>query len=208
MPEPPSPSEPENLAETIFTLGLSHVVITSPTRDDLDDGGASHYAACIDAIHKTSPDTKIETLVPDFKGSDGPLKTVLDAKPDILSHNLETVKRLYAIRKGADYHQSLDLLQKASEYAPEIPTKSGIMAGLGETDEEVFSLCEDLLGVNCKMLSIGQYLSPKKDNYPVKKFISPEKFVLYKQHAMNLGFSHVESGPYVRSSYNAENYLS
>lgn len=206
VPESLDPREAENLAQTVFTLGLQHVVITSPTRDDLADGGASHFALCIQSLRQRSPETRIEVLIPDFLGNRTSLHTVLDAKPDILSHNLETVERLYEVRFGAEYKRSLEVLEHAQLYAPSIPAKSGIMLGLGERFNEVVDLMEDLVRINCRMISIGQYLAPKSDNYPVVEYITPETFERYKKTALKLGFTHVESGPYVRSSYHAEKY--
>lgn len=206
-PRQPDPDEPENLARTIVTLNLKHVVITSPTRDDLDDGGASHFTACIQKVRSINPSTTIETLIPDYNGNRASLELTLDAAPDILSHNLETVERLYDIRRGADYHRSLDVLRTAAEYAPHIPIKSGIMVGLGETQSEVYTLFDDLLEAGCRLLSIGQYLSPRNSNYPVQEYVRPDIFEEYRKRAISAGFVHVESAPYVRSSYNAEKYL-
>lgn len=207
IPSSPDREEPKHLADAVQELGLLHVVVTSPTRDDLTDGGAQHFARCIQEIRRTSPDTRIEVLIPDFAGNISALQTVLDASPDILGHNLETVRRLYYIRRGADYDRSLALLKNAFQYRADIPTKSGIMVGLGENKDEVYEIFVDLLHAGCRFISIGQYLSPKISNYPVKDFISPESFEMYKEQALKAGFLHVESGPYVRSSYNADKYL-
>lgn len=205
-PIPPDPAEPDRVAAAIGRLCLAHVVITSPTRDDLADGGAGHYAATVGAIRAAAPDTRIELLIPDLAGSRESLATVLSSRPDILGHNLETVPRLYEIRAGADYRRSLDVLQAARELAPTIPTKSGLMLGLGETAEELLSVLHDLRRVGCNFLSLGQYLAPSRQHQPVQEFIEPARFEELRQTALELGFSHVESGPYVRSSYLADRY--
>lgn len=205
-PLPPDADEPRRVAEAVLRLGLRHVVITSPTRDDLSDGGASHYAATVAAIRKQSPDTAVELLVPDFGGDQSALQTVLAARPAILAHNLETVPRLYAVRKGADYRRSLQLLERAAAAADAAPTKSGIMLGLGETEDEVVNVLQDLRQVGCSYLSIGQYLAPSKRHQPVVEYILPERFEELRQQALGLGFRHVESSPYTRSSFHAANY--
>jgi len=205
-PAPLDPAEPERISEAVVRLELRHVVITSPTRDDLPDGGAGHYAATIAAIRSRSPHTAIELLVPDFQGELSSIRAVLEAKPDILGHNIETVPRLYAIRAGADYHRSLELLRRSVELAPAIPAKSGIMLGLGEIREEVLATIADIRATGCSYLSIGQYLAPSRRHTPVVEFIPPEEFDRYRREALALGFTHVESGPYVRSSYHAEQY--
>ncbi len=199
--------EPVRVAEAIVRLGLRHVVITSPSRDDLSDGGAGHFSATVMAIRRSSPATAIELLIPDFGGSREALTTVVGATPDILGHNVETVPRLYSIRQGADYQRSLAVLALARELAPELKTKSGIMVGLGESEEEVLEVCADLREVGCSYLSIGQYLAPSKNHEVVREFITPEMFDRYRKKALALGFEHVESGPYVRSSYMADQYL-
>jgi lipoyl synthase len=205
-PELLDQAEPERLAEAVVRLKLRHLVITSPTRDDLADGGAAHYAATVAAVRRASPTTRIELLVPDFLGNRQSLATVLTAQPDILGHNLETVPRLYAIRTGADYRRSLDVLAVAHELAPAIPTKSGLMLGLGESEQEVLAVLNDLRAVGCRYLSMGQYLAPSRQHQPVVEFIPPEQFDRLKEQALAAGFDHVESGPYVRSSYLAERY--
>jgi lipoyl synthase len=202
----PDPGEPARVAEAVVRLGLSHVVITSPTRDDLPDGGAGHYSGTVTAIRAAAPRTRIELLVPDFKGDFDALATVVQAVPDIIGHNLETVPRLYHVREGADYRRSLSVLKTLHRLAPELPVKSGVMVGLGETDEEMFSLFGDLRQTGCSYLSIGQYLAPSRKHYPVQAFVAPEKFEAYRAAALDFGFAHVESGPYVRSSYHAEAY--
>jgi lipoic acid synthetase len=206
VPHPLDVAEPERIAAAVARLGLSHVVITSPTRDDLMDGGAAHYSATVAAVRAASPQTRIELLVPDFQGSCESLATVIASAPDILGHNIETVPRLYEIRKGADYGRSLTLLQAARAIAPDLRTKSGIMLGLGETLDEVRAAMTDLRGVDCSYLSLGQYLAPSRKHQPVEEFIRPEIFDQLKEEALAMGFLHVESGPYVRSSYHAAGY--
>jgi len=205
-PAPLDPAEPARIAEAVVRLELRHVVITSPTRDDLPDGGAGHYAQTVTAIRGRSPGTTIELLVPDFLGSRESLATVLASGPDILGHNIETVPRLYSIRAGADYGRSLQLLQLAVELAPQIPAKSGIMLGLGERRDEVLATLADIRNAGCRYLSIGQYLAPSRNHTPVIDFVPPEEFDRLRDEALAMGFSHVESGPYVRSSYHAEQY--
>lgn len=206
VPLPADADEPGRVAEAVRRLNLSHVVITSPTRDDLPDGGAALYAATVAAIRISSPATRIELLVPDFMGDTASLAIVLSARPDILGHNLETVPRLYGIRSGADYQRSLEVLKTCGSLAPEIRTKSGIMLGMGEMEEEILQLFADLRLAGCSYLSIGQYLAPSRSHYPVQEYIRPEIFEQLRGSALNLGFIHVESGPYVRSSYHAGQY--
>ena len=205
-PLPLDPGEPAGVAEAVCRLGLSHVVITSPTRDDLPDGGAAAYAETVALLRKSAPRTKVELLIPDFMGDPAALATVVASAPDILGHNLETVPRLYGIRNGADYHRSLDLLAEAHRLDPKLKTKSGVMLGLGEEEGELFDVLEDLLATGCCYLSLGQYLAPSRQHYPVQRFVEPELFERYKERALQMGFAHVESGPYVRSSYHAEQY--
>jgi lipoyl synthase len=207
LPGPPDSGEPARVAEAVTRLALRHLVITSPTRDDLPDGGATQFAATVAAIRDRSPSTTVELLIPDFGGSREALRAVVEAGPDILGHNVETVPRLYAIRQGADYLRSLALLARARELAPELKTKSGIMVGLGEEEEEVRQVFAQLREVGCSFLSVGQYLAPSRNHEPVKEYIAPERFDRYREWALALGFVHVESGPYVRSSYLAEQYL-
>lgn len=206
VPLPLDPAEPAHVAEAVSRLGLSHVVVTSPTRDDLPDGGAAAYAATVAAIRSASPATKVELLIPDFRGDAAALAVVVASAPEILGHNLETVPRLYAIRSGADYQRSLDLLARAHRLDPGLRTKSGLMLGLGEEEGELFQVLEDLLESGCRYLSIGQYLAPSREHYPVQRFVEPELFEKYRVKALEMGFVHVESGPYVRSSYHAEEY--
>lgn len=205
-PQAPDADEPRRVAEAVVRLKLSHVVITSPTRDDLEDGGAAHYAATVVAIRTASPGTAVELLVPDFGGDKTGLTLVLTEKPAVLAHNVETVPRLYEVRTGADYQRSLDLLQTAAELTPAIPTKSGVMLGLGEELDEVRAVMRDLRKVGCSYLSLGQYLAPSKRHQPVAAYIPPQQFDQLRDEALALGFRHVESGPYVRSSYHAANY--
>ncbi|HEY5512875.1 MAG TPA: lipoyl synthase [Geomonas sp.] len=205
-PLPPDPGEPASVAEAVRRLGLSHVVVTSPTRDDLPDGGAAAYAETVARIRVSSPQTKVELLVPDFMGNAAALAAVVAGAPDILGHNLETVPRLYAIRSGADYRRSLDLLAQAHRLDPELKTKSGLMLGLGEEEGELFAVLEDLLKTGCSYLSLGQYLAPSRLHHQVERFVEPALFERYRAEALALGFLHVESGPYVRSSYHAELY--
>lgn len=198
--------EPARLAEAVVRLKLSHVVITSPTRDDLPDGGAAHYSATVSVVRQASAEVRIELLIPDFNGSQQSLETVINSEPDIMAHNVETVPRLYHVRSGADYQRSLDLLKRSHVLASHIRTKSGIMLGMGEEEHEVVRVIDDLRDVGCSYLSIGQYLSPSKKHYPVQEYVRPETFDRLRDLALLAGFSHVESGPYVRSSYHAGQY--
>lgn len=207
QPTSPDPGEPARVAKAVVRLNLRHVVITSPTRDDLPDGGASLFAATVAAIREVSPATAVELLIPDFDGNRRSLAVVVAAQPDLLCHNVETVPRLYGIRQGADYRRSLAVLALAKKLAPELKTKSGIMVGLGETADEVLRVFADLRETGCSYLSVGQYLAPGRAHTPVREFITPDRFDWYRAQALALGFAHVESGPYVRSSYLAEQYL-
>ena len=206
VPLPADNGEPERVAEAVARLKLSHAVITSPTRDDLPDGGAGAYAATVAAIRTASPVTRIELLIPDFQGDLPSLRAVVASGPDIIAHNVETVPRLYQIRMGADYDRSLAVLRFCADLAPNIRTKSGIMLGMGEREEEVLQVCRDLHAAGCSYLSIGQYLEPSRRHYPVREYVAPERFESLRLKALELGFSHVESGPYVRSSYHAGKY--
>lgn len=200
--------EPQHIAQAVQTLNLRHVVITSVTRDDLNDGGSAHFAAVIAEI-KTELKEKapvIEVLIPDFKGDYAALKNVIAAKPDIINHNIETIKRLYpTVRPMADYEQSLELIRRVKESDPGITTKSGIMVGLGEKFEEVVEVFRDLRSNNCDLLTIGQYLAPSKLHIPVVEYVNPLVFEEYGKRAQELGFLYVASAPLVRSSYMAEN---
>ena len=206
VPLLPDPAEPCRVGEAVQRLQLRHVVITSPTRDDLADGGAGLYAATVRAIRAASPGTTIELLIPDFQGNRENLATVVSSRPDILGHNLETVPRLYSIREGAEYRRSLQVLKLIGELDSAVRSKSGLMLGMGEREEEVSGVFTDLLDAGCRYLSIGQYLAPSKSHYPVQEYLPPEVFDRYREQALAMGFRHVESGPYVRSSYLAERY--
>ncbi len=209
VPLPLDSSEPLHIARAVKTLSLEYTVITSVTRDDLEDGGAYHFAQVIREIKNLNTDCKVEVLVPDFKGEIEPLKIVLKERPEVLNHNLETVKRLYpVVRKGADYNRSLILLEKSKEYDSSIITKSGIIIGMGEKWEEIVELIQDLRRVNCDLLTIGQYLSPSDRHLPVKKYYSPDDFIELKIIGEKFGFLKVESGPLVRSSYHAKKQAS
>ncbi|HEY6010867.1 MAG TPA: lipoyl synthase [Nitrospirota bacterium] len=195
--------EPGRVARAIASLNLRYAVVTSVTRDDLVNGGASIFAKTITAIRQISPNCKVEVLIPDFQGSSAALKAVLEASPDVLNHNIETVPTLYSrVRPQADYHRSIELLSRAHAYGA--ATKSGLMLGLGESIDEVKSAMLDLRGIGCDMLTLGQYLQPGKINLPVMKFYSPAEFKELQQEALSRGFRHVASGPMVRSSYHAD----
>ena len=204
IPGPIDNNEPQNLAEAVQLMGLKHVVVTSVDRDDLADGGASHFANVIAAIRETSPTTTIEVLTPDFLRKDGALEIVLAAKPDVFNHNLETVASNYLqVRPGARYYHSIRLLQQAKELDPQIFTKSGIMVGLGEERNEVLQLMDDLRCANVDFLTIGQYLQPTKKHYPVKQFVTPDEFKAYETIAYSKGFLMVSATPLTRSSHHA-----
>lgn len=202
---PPDPGEPAGVAKAAQDMALDYVVVTSVTRDDLPDGGAGHFAETIREIRLRSPETRVEVLIPDFLGDQGALFTVLEARPDVLNHNLETVKRLYdLVRPGADYVRSLKLLKRASDFDPTMTAKSGLMLGLGEMPEEIRETLKDLLNAGCNILTLGQYLQPTRNHLPVVRFIPPEEFDKWRQTALDMGFSEVASGPFVRSSYHAK----
>ncbi len=205
-PEALDPEEPAHLAETVKAMGLRFVVVTSVDRDDLRDGGAEHFAACVAAIREQSPETGVEILVPDFRGRLEPaLEALAKAPPDIFNHNLETIPRLYRkVRPGADYQWSLDLLRRFREVHPQVPTKSGLMLGIGEEREEILAVLQDLRNHGCDHLTLGQYLQPSRHHLPVERYVPPEEFHELGQVAKSLGFTHVASGPMVRSSYHAE----
>lgn len=208
-PVAPDPGEPARVASAVVRFGLKHVVITSVTRDDLADGGAEMFAQTVLSIKNKSPQSAIEVLIPDFKHSLAALKIVIDSGPDIIAHNIETVPSLYPfVRRGADYARSISLLRAIKKMSSQIKTKSGLMLGLGEKQEEVNLVMEDLRLVKCDFLSLGQYLAPSVKHYPVKEYIAPEAFDYYKKRGRQLGFLHIESSPYVRSSYKAGEYLS
>lgn len=203
-PMPLDPEEPEKLARAVESMGLAHVVVTSVDRDDLPDFGAGAFASTIRAIRAKRPACRIEVLIPDFQGHEIPLWTVLEAGPDVLNHNTETVPRLYRMaRPGGKYERALELLARARRTAPAIPTKTGLMVGLGETFDEVVGVLRDLRGVDCQILTIGQYLRPSVAHLPVDRYWTPDEFRQLKRIALELGFGHVESGPLVRSSYHA-----
>jgi len=205
-PKPPDENEPANLARSIGLLKLKYVVITSVDRDDLRDGGAKHFADCLGAIRISSPDTRLEILIPDFRGRiEVALNELAVNLPDVLNHNLETVPRLYKLaRPGADYAHSLKLLQDFKKRFPNIPTKSGLMLGLGETDEEVLEVMRDLRAHDVNMLTIGQYLQPSDGHLPVLRYAPLESFAMFERAAKEMGFSHAACGPMVRSSYFAD----
>jgi lipoic acid synthetase len=205
-PSPLDAEEPAKLAEAIETLGLKYIVITSVDRDDLRDGGASHFSACIQAIRQRTPKTKIEILTPDFRGRvEQALDRLKQTPPDVFNHNLETVPRLYRqARPGADYGQSLELLRRFKIIQPEVPSKSGLMLGLGERIEEIEQVMRDLRAHGCNMLTLGQYLQPSRDHLPVDRYVSPEEFEELRLIGEKMGFSNIASGPMVRSSYHAD----
>ena len=205
-PLPPDIEEPAHLARSIGLLKLKYVVITSVDRDDLRDGGAQHFAACLDAIRATSPHTRLETLVPDFRGRlETALQELAKSLPDVLNHNLETVPRLYTMaRPGADYTHSLTLLKEFKARFPHVVTKSGLMLGLGETDEEVLQVMRDLRAHDVEMLTLGQYLQPSDGHLPVLRYVHPDVFKQFEQAALEMGFTHAACGPMVRSSYYAD----
>lgn len=205
-PNPLDPDEPENLARAIAAMRLRFVVITSVDRDDLRDGGAAHFVACIEAVRRHTPTTSVEVLVPDFRGRlPLALETLGRTLPDVFNHNLETVPRLYkAARPGSNYRHSLELLRQFKLRYPTIPTKSGLMVGLGETDAEIETVIRDLRDAGCDMLTIGQYLQPSRDHLPVERFVAPATFEAFARFGSELGFTNVASGPMVRSSYHAE----
>ncbi len=205
-PDPLDLQEPANLARTIAALRLSYVVITSVDRDDLRDGGAQHFVDCIRAVREASPDTRIEVLVPDFRGRMERALSILDAAPpDVMNHNLETVPRLYReARPGSDYDHSLALLQTFKQRHPSVPTKSGLMVGLGETDDEILAVMRDMRAHSIDMLTIGQYLAPTGHHLPVRRYVHPETFERFEREAKGLGFQHAAVGALVRSSYHAD----
>ncbi len=202
---PPDPDEPTKVATAIAELELQHAVITSVTRDDLTDGGASQFVALVREIRRQAKDCRIELLIPDLQGNWEALQQINDVQPDILGHNIETVPRLYpAVRPGADYHRSLQLLAEVHLQNLDILTKSGLMLGLGETQEEILQVMRDLRDHGCQLLTLGQYLAPSQNHYPVVRYVRPEEFAELAEEGRQLGFMHVEAGPLVRSSYHAE----
>jgi lipoic acid synthetase len=205
-PDPLDVNEPENLAKTIADLKLKYVVITSVDRDDLRDGGSQHFVDCIQRTRELSPQTQIEILVPDFRGRDDRALEILKAAPpDVMNHNMETVPRLYKeARPGSDYAFSLNLLKKFKALFPHVPTKSGLMVGLGETDEEILQVMQDMRDHNIDMLTIGQYLAPSTSHIPVRRYVHPDTFKMFEEKAYEMGFSHAAIGAMVRSSYHAD----
>ena len=203
-PQPLDPDEPRHLAEVAKKLALRHVVVTQVTRDDLPDGGAAHMAAVVRAVHETCPGTTVEVLISDLKGSEDALRVVLDAKPEVLNHNVEMVSRLYHdVRPQARYERSLKVLSDSKKFAPNILTKTGFMLGLGETDDEVYALMDDIRATGCDILTISQYLQPTPQHWELQRYVTPEKFARLKDIAMEKGFKFVASSPLVRSSYRA-----
>ena len=205
-PDPLDPAEPDNLAKTIAALKLKYVVITSVDRDDLRDGGAAHFVECIRKTRERSPGTQIEILVPDFRGRDDRALDILKAAPpDVMNHNLETIPRLYKeARPGSDYQFSLSLLKKFKDAVPGVPTKSGLMVGLGETDDEILAVMRDMRAHGIDMLTIGQYLAPSGHHLPVRRYVHPDTFRMFEREAQAMGFSHAAVGAMVRSSYHAD----
>ena len=196
--------EPARVAEAVATLGIKHAVVTSVNRDDDNVGGAKIFAETIRQIRLLAPGCRVEVLIPDFQGLEEPLRIVLDAKPDVLNHNTETVPRLYrAVRSGARYQRTLDLLENAKKFSPGMVTKSGVMVGLGESAEELIEVFADLAARGVDILTVGQYLRPSRDHLPIARFYTPDEFHMLKEEALARGFRHVESGPLVRSSYHA-----
>ena len=204
-PLPLDPQEALHLAEAVYRLRLNHLVITSVNRDDLSDGGASQFVRCIEEVRQISPHTTIEVLIPDLCGNWEALELIIAAKPELINHNTETVPRLYRrVRPQGNYQRSLDLLQRTRQLSPEIYTKSGIMVGLGESDAEVREVMQDLRGVDCNIITIGQYLQPSNKHLPLQEFVTPAKFDAWKKYGESIGFLQVVSSPLTRSSYHAE----
>jgi len=201
---PPDEQEPERVAEAVERMGLRYAVVTSVNRDDQPDGGAAIFARTISEIRQRVPACKVEVLIPDFRGDWSALETVIAARPDVLNHNTETVPRLYhEVRKGAIYGRSLELLRRAKSLAPEMPTKTGLMLGLGEDREEVLAAMQDLAAQGTDILTLGQYMQPTREHLPIVRYVHPDEFAEYKKLGEQMGFAHVESGPLVRSSYHA-----
>ena len=204
-PKPLDPTEPSRLAEAVRRMNLNHVVITSVNRDDLPDGGAAQFVRCIEAIRVVSAKTTIEVLIPDLCGNWQALEVILQARPDVLNHNMETIPRLYRrVRPQGEYERTLELLRRSHHFAPSVYTKSGIMVGLGETDTEVRQVMQDLRSVNCDILTIGQYLQPTSKHLSVQQFVTPDQFAAWQQFGESIGFLQVVSSPLTRSSYHAE----
>jgi len=202
---PPDPAEPARIAGTVQNLQIDYAVITSVTRDDLPDGGASFFVRTVNEIRQRVPEVRIELLIPDFKGSENAVKSIVRTQPDVLNHNIETVRRLYAaVRPEAIYRRSLHLLKQVVTDTPEMITKSGLMLGLGELPEEIHNTLEDLFEAGCRLLTLGQYLQPTQAHLPVDRFLSPEEFSDWRKVALDMGFTEVASSPFVRSSYQAK----
>jgi lipoic acid synthetase len=205
-PEPPDPDEPEKIAGSIYSLNLKHAVITSVDRDDLSDLGASHWVKVIEAVKAKNPETTMEVLIPDFQGRKELINMILEAHPEVVSHNLETVRRLSkTVRSRATYEVSLDVIRQIAAYGS--VAKSGIMLGLGETRDEILETMDDLLDAGCSVITIGQYLQPSRNNIEVSEYVHPDVFAEYQRTGREKGFAHVESGPLVRSSYHAERHV-
>ncbi|MBZ5503099.1 MAG: lipoyl synthase [Acidobacteriia bacterium] len=201
---PPDEAEPDRVAEAAEKMGLRYAVVTSVNRDDQPDGGAAIFARTITEIRRRVPGCKVEVLIPDFRGHWPALETLMAARPDVLNHNVETVPRLYRrVRKGAVYERSLEVLRRAREMAPDIPTKTGLMLGLGETREEVLQAMEEIAAQGTHILTLGQYLQPTPEHLPIERYVHPDEFAEFKRLGMPMGFRHIESGPLVRSSYHA-----
>jgi lipoyl synthase len=201
-PQEPDEREPARLSEAVRRLALKHVVVTSVTRDDLSDGGAAGFASTIECLRKDSPGTTVEVLIPDFRFDKQAIETVVRAGPDMIAHNIETVPRLYPLaRRDSDYWRSCAVLSMIKKLCPAMPTKSGLMLGLGETRDEVLAVMEDLAGCGVDEFTLGQYLAPSREHFPVREFIHPDVFATLRERALGMGFSKVSSGPYVRSSY-------
>jgi lipoic acid synthetase len=206
-PERPDSDEPRRVAEAAARMSLNYIVVTSVTRDDLADGGAGFFAETIRFLRVRRPSARIEVLIPDFQGDEAALRIILDARPDVLNHNLETVARLYPeVRPQAIYDRSLELIRRTGARVPGMAVKSGLMLGLGERTDEIESALHDLLGAGCQILTLGQYLQPKQDCLPVARFVPPEEFGVWREVALEMGFTQVASGPLVRSSYHAEEF--
>ena len=204
-PNPLVSDEPKRIAETVEVLGIKHAVITSVTRDDLADGGAEHFVNTIDTIRRLNKGVTVEVLIPDFNGALSSVNKIMEAHPEVINHNIETAKELYKeIRPKADYNRSLEILRKVKEESDRIITKSGIMVGLGETEEEVYETMDDLIEVGVKILTIGQYLRPTREHHDIKRFVRPAEFDRYRDIGLEKGFKGVASGPFVRSSYRAK----
>ncbi len=207
-PERPNLAEPMKIADAVKKLGLTYAVVTSVTRDDMPDGGAGFYSMTVQAIKRRNSTCKVEVLIPDFQGDEMALRKVVDSRPNVINHNIETVPRLYpVVRPQADYKRSLELLERVKQMNPMVMTKSGLMVGVGETKEEVLAAFADLRKAGCELLTVGQYLRPSKENIPVERYVHPSEFEELREEAMKLGFTNAASGPFVRSSYFADEQM-